>query len=127
LSLVDTDVLVWYLRGNARAAAALQKLPAISLSVVTYIELVQGLRSRRELTGLRTTLAALDAKILQIDELVSAKAMFYVEQHFHSHSLRLADALIAATAVTAGFALLTANTKHYMPVGDLEVRRFRPE
>lgn len=125
--LVDTDVFVWYMRGNARAAAALEGLPGISLSVVTYIELVQGMRSRRELAALRTTLAALDAKILQIDELVSAKAMFYVEQHFHSHSLRLADALIAATAVTAGFALLTANTKHYIPVRDLEVRRFRPE
>lgn len=125
--LVDTDVLVWYLRGHVRAAAALEAQPGLSLSVVTYIELIQGMRARRELAELRATLAALDAKILQIDELISAKAMFYVEQHFHSHSLQLADALIAATAVTAGCALLTANAKHYAPVRDLEVRRFRPE
>ena len=68
-----------------------------------------------------------DAKLLQIDELISGKAMFYVEQHFHSHSLRLADALIAATAISAGAALLTANIKHYKPVADLELRRFRPD
>ncbi len=124
--LADTDVLVWYLRGDARAAAALAAHQGFCLSVVTYIELVQGMRSKRELAALRATLAALDAKILQIDELVSAKAMFYVEQHFHSHSLQLADALIAATAVNAGFALLTANTKHYLPVSDLQIRAFRP-
>lgn len=126
MTLVDTDVFVWYMRGNARAAQAIEALPEISLAVLTYIELVQAMRSRRELAALRATLAALDARMLQIDELVSAKAMFYVEQHFHSHALRLADALIAATAVNAGLALLTANAKHYAPVGELEVRRFRP-
>ena len=125
--LVDTDVLVWYMRGNARAAAAIEELAGMALSVVTYIELVQGMRSRRELAALRATLAALDARVLQISELVSAKAMFYVEQHFHAHSLRLVDALIAATGVSAGCPLLTANATHYRPVSDLEVRRFRPD
>ncbi|MGQ0547597.1 MAG: PIN domain-containing protein [Betaproteobacteria bacterium] len=125
--LVDTDVLVWYTRGNARAAAALEGLAGMALSVVSYIELVQGVRSRRELAGLRATLAALEARVLQIDELISAKAMFYIEQHFHAHSLQLADALIAATAVAAGCPLLTANIKHYRAIGDVEVRRFRAD
>jgi len=127
LILVDTDVLVWYMRGSARAASAIEAIAGLALSVVTYIELVQGMRSRRELGALRATLASLDAKVLQINELVSAKAMFYVEQHFHAHSLRLADALIAATGVAVGCPLLTANVKHYAPVSELEVRRFRPD
>lgn len=126
MTLVDTDVLVWYVRGNSRAAAALNRLESIAVSAVTYIELVQGVRSKRELEALRSTLAALDARILQIDELASAKAMFYVEQHYHSHSLRLADALIAATAAGAGVALLTGNARHYAPVTELDIRRFRP-
>ena len=124
--LVDTDVFIWYMRGNDRAASAVGNLSSISLSVVTYIELVQGLRTKRELQALRATLSDLDAKVLPINEVISNKAMFYVEQHFHSHSLRLADALIAATAVTNGVPLMTANTKHYAPVGDLTVQRFRP-
>lgn len=124
--LVDTDVFIWYMRGNERAASAVGNLSLISLSVVTYIELVQGLRTKRELQALRATLSGLDAKVLPINEVISSKAMFYVEQHFHSHSLRLADALIAATAVTNGMPLMTANTKHYAPVGDLTVQRFRP-
>lgn len=124
--LVDTDVFIWYMRGNTRAADILGDLPSTSLSVVTYIELVQGLRTKRELQALRATLSNLGAKVLPVDEIISSKAMFYVEQHFHSHSLRLADALIAATAVTAGLALLTANIKHYAPINDLTIRRFRP-
>lgn len=125
--LVDTDVFIWYTRGNTRAVTALDKLPEIHLSVVSYIELVQGMRNKRELRALRATLTGLEAQILQIDEIISGKAMFYVEQHFHSHAMRLADALIAATAVSQGVPLLTANTKHYSPISDLEIRRFRPE
>ncbi len=125
--LVDTDVFIWYMRGNSRAVIALDKLTEIRLSVVSYVELVQGMRNKRELRALRTTLTALDVQILQIDEDTSAKAMFYVEQHFHSHSLRLADALIAATAVNHGRALLTANTKHYSVISDLKLHRFQPD
>src|SRR3990172_2806809 len=110
------------MRGNDKAAAAINALPQVLLSAVTYIELVQGLRNKRELKALRTSLTALEARILPVTEAISNKAMFYVEQHFHSHSVRLADALIAATAVENAISLLTGNTKHYAPVTDLEVR-----
>lgn len=125
--LVDTDVLIWYMRGNRRAAQALDRVEEPALSVVTYMELVQGLRSKRELQLLRATLRILSAPVLPINEVISNKAMFYLEQHFHSHALRLADALIGATAVTHGMPLLTANTKHYKVIADLSLERFRPE
>ena len=124
---VDTDVLIWYMRGHLGAARALDNLGDFAISAVTYIELVQGLRTRRELQALRATLRALNAGILPVDPIISEKAMFYVEQHFHSHSLRLADALIGATAVTHGLPLLTANTKHYKVIADLALKRFRPD
>lgn len=125
--LVDTDVLIWYMRGNLRAAQALDRVEELSLSAVTYMELVQGLRNKRELQLLRATLRNLSASVLPINEAISNKAMFYLEQHFHSHALRLADALIGATAVTHGMPLLTANTKHYKVISDLSLERFRPE
>jgi predicted nucleic acid-binding protein len=124
--LVDTDVLIWFMRGDHRAATAISELPQPALSVVTYVELVQGMRNKLELNALRVTLTELGAKVLPISEIISTKAMFYVEQHFLSHSLRLADALIAATAVSSGLPLLTANTKHYAPIKELALRRFRP-
>ena len=49
--LVDTDVLIWYLRGNERAREAIESLPSFSVSVVTYMELVQGMRNQQELSA----------------------------------------------------------------------------
>ncbi|HBL86991.1 MAG TPA: VapC toxin family PIN domain ribonuclease, partial [Alcanivorax sp.] len=41
--LVDTDVLIWNLRGDPAAAEALDSAPGFCLSAVTYMELLQGL------------------------------------------------------------------------------------
>ena len=38
----------------------------------------------------------------------------------------LADALIAATAVAHGSALLTGNSRHYRAIPDLVMEEFRP-
>lgn len=125
--LVDTDVLIWYLRGNAQAADVLDSLKSFDIPVVVYIELVQGMRSKGELRTLRATLAEWGTGILMIDEAISTRAMFYVEQHFLSHSIRLADALIAAIAVAHGAPLLTGNAKHYRMIRDLTVEPFSAE
>ncbi len=123
--LVDTDVLIWYLRGNENARQTIQNLDHFSLSVVTYIELVQGMRNKKELNLLRQALHSWNASIIYLSEELSAKAMFLVEQHFLSHALELADALIGATAITHGLPLLTGNEKHYRVLDNLEIRRFQ--
>lgn len=125
--LIDTDVIIWHMRGNFRATKALDRLQDPAVSAVTYMELVQGMHNKRELKSLRETLAGRGIEILPINESISHKAMFLVEQHFHSHSLRLADALIGATAIDHGQALLTANTKHYGVIKELTLEQFRPE
>ncbi len=124
--LIDTDVLIWYLRGNEKARDVVENSPGFSLSVVTYMELVQGMRNQRELSELRRALREWKAEILYIDEEISSKAMFLVERHFLSDSMRLADALIASTALTNGIPILTANDKHYKVLNQLEVKIFRP-
>ena len=53
--------------------------------------------------------------------------MFYVEQHFLSHSVQLADALIGVTAVAHGEVLVTGNAKHYKIVKEINLTRFVPE
>ena len=105
--LIDTDVLIWYLRGNEKAFSTIENLESFNVSVVTYMELVQGMRNKKELNSLRQALQAWNSKILYITEEISAKAMFAVEQHFLSHSMQLADALIGSTAVSHGLPLLT--------------------
>jgi predicted nucleic acid-binding protein len=90
--IVDTDVLIWYLKGNENAFDIIENSNNFSISVVTYMELVQGMRNKKELNSLRQALKIWNTQILYVSEEISAKAMFFVEQHFLSHSMPLADA-----------------------------------
>jgi predicted nucleic acid-binding protein len=124
--IIDTDVFIWYMRGNKKAYETIEKTNNFFLSVITYMELVQGMRNKKELNSLRKSIHAWNAKLLYISEEISSKAMFYVEEHFLSHSLELADALIGATAITYGLPILTGNSKHYRVIKDIQVKSFRP-
>ena len=55
--LPDTDVLIWYMRGDGNARDLIKGLSDITLSVVTYMELVQGMRNKAELAALDAALA----------------------------------------------------------------------
>ena len=123
--VIDTDVLIWYLRGNEKAFKLIENLDNFSISVITYMELVQGMRNKKELNSFRQALHGWNTNILYISEEISAKAMFAVEQHFLSHSMQLADALIGATAINYGLPLLTANDKHYKIMKGIQLKRFR--
>jgi len=124
--LVDTDVLIWYMRGSDKAKQAIKNLASFSISVVTYMELIQGLRNKEELNVLRNSLKGWKADIIYINEEISTKAMFLVEQYYLSHSIQLADALIGGTAVIYGRPLLTSNTKHYRKIKNIIIKKFNP-
>jgi predicted nucleic acid-binding protein len=123
--MVDTDVLIWNLRGDERAAELLDAQPGLLVSAVSYMELVQGVRDKSELQGLRQALRFWHAELLQINESISARAMFLVEEHALAHGLQMADALIAASALETGATLVTANDRHYRAVSGLEIEVFR--
>ncbi len=123
--IVDTDIIIWYMRGNEKARTVLMHHGNFSISVITYMELVQGMRNKQELGALRRALHGWSTKVIYLTEEISSKALIYVEKHFLSHSLRLADALIAATAVSCDLPLLTGNAKHYRVIKELKVKTFR--
>jgi len=123
--LLDTDVLIWYLRGNQQAYKLIHELNSFCISSVTYMELVQGMRNKEELRALQKTLRAWNVKTIFINEEISAKALFYMEEYFLSHSMQLADSLIGATATSYGMTLITANDKHYRIIKEIEIQVFR--
>jgi len=123
--LIDTDVLIWYMRGNEKAYKLIEGLNNFYISVVTYIELVQGMRNKQELTELRRAIRNWNCKIIHINEEISSKAMFYVERNFLSNSLQLADSLIATTAIVNGLTILTGNDKHFKVIKELDIKKFR--
>lgn len=124
--LVDTDVLIWNLRGNDKAARLLDAQPGLSISAVSYMELLQGIRDKRELRALRRALDYWNARVVQINEAISTRASYLVEQYALSDSLQLADALIASTALELGLELVTANDRHYKVIDGLTINVFRP-
>lgn len=124
--LIDSDVLIWMTRGHARAAARLQALLPWRISAVTYMELAQGCRNQQEITWAKKGLAERQTQIIALSEAISARATQLIDRYALSHGLRLADALIAATALEHQLTLLTANVKHFAPIEGLVLEQFSP-
>lgn len=124
--LIDSDVLVWLTRGHVGAAQRLHALEAWRISAVTYIELAQGCRDKADLARLKKGLAARNTEIVPITPAVSQRAAELIDALALSHGLRLADALIASTAVEYQATLITANVKHFSAIEGLTFEAFLP-
>ena len=124
--LVDTDVLIWYLRGDKNAYDLISNMKEFCISSITYMELAQGMRNKNELRTLQKTLRQWNVKTIFVNEEISTRALYYVQEYFLSHSMELADSMIASTCTSYGMELITANDKHYKIVKDLKITVFRP-
>jgi predicted nucleic acid-binding protein len=71
-------------------------------------------------------LKELSVEIIQINENISTRAMFLVEDYFLSHSLELADAVIGATSLERREALLTSDDKYYKHIPNIQLKKFKP-
>lgn len=124
--LIDSDVLIWTLRGHAGAVACLQALPDWCICAISYMELVQGCRNKTELRAMQKAFKCDDGDVLPVTQAISDLACTLVEKYALSHSVHMADALIAATAMVHALPLLTANTKHFSAISGLKLQVFKP-
>jgi predicted nucleic acid-binding protein len=124
--LIDTDVLIWYLRGNKNAKNSVINNIPFKMSVINYLELIQGMRNKDELKTVQKYLKKWSVEVIQINENISTRAMFLTEDYFLSHSLELSDAIIAATALERHETVLTANDKHYKYIPNVQLEKFEP-
>ena len=124
--LFDTDVLIWFLRGHARAVKVVDEAMARAVSVVTCMELFQGARNKQEIRIIKDFLAEFTFQVVPLTENTGHRALVYMEEYGLKAGMCLADALIAASAVEYHLTLLTGNHKHYKAVNDLDVKAFRP-
>ena len=124
--LVDTDVLIWHLRGLPKATQRLDRLSGITVSAITWLELLQGFRNRTEMLAVQKSLDMRGAKRLPITPAITDRAIELMEAFALSHGMRLGDALIAATAIEHGLTVLTGNVRHFSPIESLQIERFDP-
>ncbi len=110
--LIDTDVIIDYLRGRAVAVAYLESVvEPMLISLITVAELYSGVRDGQERTALDTFIAAFT--LVAVDESIAVQGGLYRHDYGKSHGVGLADALIAATAEAQGATLVTLNQKHF--------------
>ena len=122
--LVDTDVLIWHLRGYAQAAQRLDQLQQLMLSSMSYLELLQGMRNKQEMAAVQQMFGLRKAIILPLTPAITERATELMITLSLSHGLQSGDALIAATALEHQLRVLTGNTKHFTPITGLEVEKF---
>jgi predicted nucleic acid-binding protein len=118
--LVDSDILIEVARGrNAAIVAQWMELSlsdaAVLYSPISVAELWAGARPS-EHAALNNLFAALTCT--PIDAETGRRAGLYLQRYRASHSVEVADALIAACAVANAAELWTRNRKHY-PMKDL--------
>jgi predicted nucleic acid-binding protein len=122
----DSDVLIWFTRDDPEAIACIDRTQDRSLSVVSLMEVLQGARSRTEMQTFLKSMRLLGFRTLPLTESIGNAALALIEEHALSTGLHLEDALIAATAIENGEALISANDRHFRAIRRLELKTFRP-
>ncbi|SRR5260221_519709 len=122
--IFDSDVLIWFLRGEPDAVALIEAYPDRAVSVVTLIEAVQGSRSKAHMRTILDLFSASGFRILRLSESIGHLAARLIEENTLAHGLQ--DALIAATAIEAGEVLATANLRDFRPIRRLALKPFHP-
>ncbi len=117
--LVDTDVLIDFLRGNDKAIAFMDEFfPHIVLSSIVVAELYAGVKGDDELAVLDNFISIF--RQLPVDAEVAKAGGLYKRDFGKSHGVGLADAILAATADKENAELKTLNVKNYPMINGLK-------
>lgn len=104
--LFDTNILVDYLNGVVEAAEELDRHSARSISIITKMEVLVGVRPN---TGTATKAFLSSFDILPITDQIAERAVD-IRRAFR---IKLPDAIIAATADVHNLVLITCNTRDF--------------
>ncbi len=119
---MDTDILIWVLRGKEEIKKKLTKAVietegSLYITPIQIAEIYAGVRKSEE----ETTKRFLNSfNLIPIDAEIGQLAGRFISQYRKSHSVELADAIIAAASVINNFKLWTLNRKHYPMIKERE-------
>jgi len=117
--LVDTDVLVDFLRGHEKAVAFISEFSSrIILSAIVVAELYAGVKGNAELTVLENFISLF--RVVPLTAEMAKIGGLYKRDFGKSHGVGLADAILAATADAEKVELKTLNVKHYPMLSGME-------
>lgn len=119
--LLDTGILIRHLRnrtGYHELVRRLNQTGDLSISAFTRVEILRGMREHER----ERTVALLDSFITQIIDRATADQAGEWIRAWQARGITLGgpDAVIAASALQAGAALVTTNARHF-PMPELTV------
>ncbi len=123
--VIDTDILIWILRGEESVKSRFTETVVetkgyVFITPVQVAEIFAGLKENERIK----THAFLESlNMIDIDKQIGEIAGEYIRKYKKSHSVTLADALVGASAKVNEFKLWTLNTKHYPMFEDNEFAR----
>lgn len=121
--LLDSDVLIWYLRGKPEIVQTIRSLSResrLGCSVISVLEVEAGMKAGEE----KRTAAFLDGlESYPVDKAIARKSAAYIREfRIEGITLDFADTIIAATVHLNDLTLVTINLAHY-PMEDIELYR----
>ena len=118
--LIDSDVIIDYLRGREQAIRYLESLDgALCVFAITVAELHSGVRDNDEEAALERFLGALD--VIPIDQALARLGGLCRRSYRPGYGTGLADAIVPMPAESAGAVLVTFNKRHFPMIDDLVV------
>jgi predicted nucleic acid-binding protein len=106
-AIIDTNILVDYVHGVEEAFQELARYEKLSISRIVWIEFLTGAKTAEVEARRRFILD--DFELLEIDEAISQEAVLLRQRT----RLKLADAIILATARVHGLLLVTRNHRDF--------------
>jgi predicted nucleic acid-binding protein len=117
--LLDTDVMIDFLRGHNRAISFIEKFSSqIVLSPLVVAELYAGVKGANELAVLDNFISHF--RVIPITSEIAKAAGLYKRDFGKSHGVGVADAILAATAEKEKAELKTLHVKHYPMIKGLK-------
>lgn len=123
--VVDSDILIDVSRNISQAIQELEKLEkekALSVSVITQFELMAGCENKKEFRELEIFLNRFE--VLHLSEAISLKAVELFNTFSLSHNVKIADMLIASTALAYDIELISKNQKDFKFVDELKLIQY---
>lgn len=118
--LLDSDVIIWHLRGRKEVTEVLRDLQKFGLpacSALSVLEVQLGMKKGEEE---KTDRFLKSLRIFDVDLEIASKAAQLIRWHkIRGVTLDLPDSVIAATCILHELILVTYNTKHY-PISEIK-------
>lgn len=130
-SLVDTDILSFYFKGDSKVVAKfndyLKEFDVINISIITYYEILGGLKFKKA-----------ERQIKEFEEFVSNNTIIHISEQSAKLSgdiyadlrqkgitIGTSDILIAGIGIENELTLVTNNERHYESIKGLKIENWK--